>query len=55
MNFPAWYASVVDRLMFAQWAFFLIARQVPELKTERVRVLFHIAKLSGLQERIASS
>jgi len=29
-------------LMFAQWAVFLITRQVPELKTERVRVLFHI-------------
>ena len=43
MNFPALYAIVVGLLMFAQWAFFLITRQVPELKTERVRVLFHIA------------
>ncbi len=43
MNFPAWYAIVVGLLIFGQWAFFLITRQVPELKTERVRVLFHIA------------
>ncbi len=40
MNFPALYAIVVGPLSFAQWAFFLITRQVPELKTERVRVLF---------------
>jgi hypothetical protein len=46
MNFPAWYAIVVGLLTFAQWAFFLITGQVSELKTERVRVLFHIAKLS---------
>ena len=43
MNFPALYAIVVGLLMFGQWAFFLITRQVPELKTERVRVLCHIA------------
>ncbi len=42
-SFPAFYAIVVGLLMFAQWAFLLITRQVPELKTERVRVLFHIA------------
>ncbi len=42
MNFPALYAIVVGLLIFGQWAFFLITRQVPELKTERVRVLFHI-------------
>ena len=42
-SFPALYAIVVGLLMFAQWAFFLITRQVPELKTERARVLFHIA------------
>ena len=43
MTFPAFYAIVVGLLMFAQWAFFLITRQIPELKAERVRVLFHIA------------
>ena len=43
MNFPALYAIVVGLLIFGQWAFFLITRQVPELKIERVRVLFHIA------------
>ena len=34
MNFHALYAIVVGLLMFGQWAFFLITRQVPELKTE---------------------
>ncbi len=43
MIFPALYAIVVGLLIFGQWAFFLVARQVPELKTERMRVLFHIA------------
>jgi hypothetical protein len=43
MAFPALYAIVVGLLIFGQWAFFLIKRQVPELTTERVRVLFHIA------------
>ena len=43
MNFPALYVIIVGLLIFGQWAFFLIVRQVPELKTERVRVLFHIA------------
>ncbi len=42
MAFPALFAIVVGLLIFGQWAFFLISRQVPELKTERVRVLFHI-------------
>ena len=42
MNFLALYAIIVGLLIFVQWAFFLITRQVPELKTERVRVLFHI-------------
>ncbi len=43
MSLPALYAIVVGLLIFGQWAFFLITRQVPELKTERVRVLFHVA------------
>ena len=43
MNFPALFAIAVGLLMITQWAFFLITRQVPELKTERVRVLLHIA------------
>ena len=42
MSVPALYAIVVGLLMIAQWAFFLFTRQVPELKMERVRVLFHI-------------
>jgi len=34
MIFAAGYAIVVGVLMFGQWAFFLAARQVPELKAE---------------------
>lgn len=43
MNYSALYAIIVGLLIFGQWTFFLVTRQVPELKTERVRVLFHIA------------
>ena len=43
MTFPGVYAILVGLLMIGQWTFFLSTRQVPELKTERVRVLFHIA------------
>jgi hypothetical protein len=42
MNFPALFAIAAGLLMIAQWAFFLITRQVPELQTERMRVLFHL-------------
>jgi hypothetical protein len=43
VTFPALYAIVVGVLMIGQWAFFLGSGQVPELKTEPVRVRFHIA------------
>jgi hypothetical protein len=43
MTFAAWYAIIVGVLMFGQWAFFLAAKQVPELKTEPVRISFHLA------------
>ncbi len=43
MSFAAWYGIVVGTLMLAQWAFFLFTRSVPELKTEPVRIGFHLA------------
>jgi len=41
--FPAWYALVVGFGMIAQWVFFLITGQVPELQTEPIRISFHLA------------
>ena len=43
MIFAALYALVVGLGMIGQWAFFLVTRQVPELKTEPVRIAFHLA------------
>ncbi len=43
MTFSAIYAVIVGILIFGQWAFFLITGQVSELKTEPVRIRFHIA------------
>ena len=33
----------IGALMIAQWAFFFARGQVPELKTEPIRLLFHLA------------
>lgn len=43
MKFTAWFGIVVGFLMFAQWAFFIAAGQVPELQTEPYRIAFHLA------------
>jgi len=43
MTFAAWYGIIVGMLIFGQWVFFLVTRQVPELKTEPVRIAFHLA------------
>jgi hypothetical protein len=42
MTFAAIYAIVVGCMMIGQWSLFLVTGQVPELKTEPVRILFHI-------------
>ena len=42
MAFAAIYAIVVGCMMIGQWSRFLITGQVPELKTEPVRILFHL-------------
>ena len=43
MKFAGIYGIVVGLLMVAQWSFFLVAGQVPELRTEPVRLAFHLA------------
>lgn len=43
MTFAAVYAIIVGILMFGQWMFFLATKQVPELKSEPIRIRFHIA------------
>lgn len=43
MKFAGWYSIIVGLLMLAQWGFFLAAGQVPELRTEPVRIAFHLA------------
>ncbi len=43
MRFTAWYSIIVGALMLAQWSFFITAGQVPELRTEPIRIGFHLA------------
>jgi len=43
MRFVAWYGIVVGTLMVVQWAFLLASGQVVELRSEPVRIAFHLA------------
>jgi len=43
MTFAALYAILTGVLMLGQWLFFLGTRQVPELRTEPARIVFHLA------------
>lgn len=43
MRFVCWFFIVVAVLMVGQWSFFLAAGAVPELRTEPVRIGFHLA------------
>ena len=43
MAFVSWVAIVVGVGMIGQWRVSLAARRVPELKTEPVRIAFHLA------------
>lgn len=47
MKFAAWYGIAVGLLMLGQWAFLLVAGQAPEIKTEPVRLAFHLAAEFG--------
>jgi len=43
MTFPAIFSIIVGIGMIAQWSLLYFSKQIPELETERVRILFHIA------------
>ncbi len=43
MRLAAWYGILVGLSMFAQWGLFLATGQVPEVKTEPIRLAFHLA------------
>ncbi len=42
MKFPAWCSLSIGILMFAQWAFFIAAGQVVEMRTAPVALAFHL-------------
>ena len=43
MKFAGWFFIIVAVLMAGQWGFFLAAGDVPELRTEPLRIGFHLA------------
>jgi len=43
MKYTAWYFIWVGFLMIGQWGFFLVTGAVPELRTEPIRITFHLA------------
>ena len=43
MKFPAWYGILVGLLMIAQWAFSILAGDVPEFQTAPWEIALHLA------------
>lgn len=43
MRFAAIYSMIIGTGMIAQWTMSFIAKQIPELITEPIRIWFHIA------------
>jgi hypothetical protein len=43
IKFSAWYSILVGVLMFGQWSFFLAVGSVPEIQTEPIAIVFHLA------------
>ncbi|RJQ51642.1 MAG: hypothetical protein C4521_12170 [Actinobacteria bacterium] len=43
MKFAGWTSLLIGVVMLSQWAFFIAAGQVPELRTEPIRIVFHLA------------
>lgn len=43
MRFVAWYSILVGVFMLAQWGFTLAAGQAPEVRSEPIRLTFHLA------------
>ena len=42
VGYPAWFAISVGIAMIGQWAMFLLSGSVPELRSEPVRIGFHL-------------
>jgi len=42
MKFPAWCSLSIGTLMLAQWAFFIAAGLVPEIRTEPIALALHL-------------
>ena len=42
MRFPGWFAIVVGAAMLVQWTMFLVSGNVPELRSEPIRLGFHL-------------
>jgi hypothetical protein len=43
VRFPSWFAILVGCSILIQWSVFLLSGNVPELRTEPVRIGFHLA------------
>lgn len=43
MTFPAIFAIIVGTAMIVQWSLSYLSKQIPELKTEPIRIVFHLA------------
>lgn len=43
MGFSGWFAILVGVCMLVQWAMFLLTGNVPEVRTEPIRLGFHVA------------
>jgi hypothetical protein len=43
MKFAGWYGIIVGLLLIGQWTLFIAMGQVSELRTEPIRMAFHLA------------
>ncbi len=43
LKFAGWFGLITGVLMVVQWTFFLVSSQVPEIRTEPIRLSFHLA------------
>lgn len=43
MTFPAVFAIIVGAAMIVQWSLSYLNKQIPEIRTEPIRIVFHLA------------
>ena len=43
MKYSGWYSVVIGVMIILQWGFFILTGNVPEFRTEPVRIAFHLA------------